>query len=81
METKELKGKIVRWTTQNWGIANYYINGEFDPRKVFVHSSKVVSADKPKMGSYIIFDLGPARSVTELPQALRVRVITSSEAI
>ena len=41
METKELKGKIVRWTTQNWGIANYYINGEFDPRKAFVHSSKL----------------------------------------
>ena len=77
-ETNELKGKVVRWTTSNWGIANYYINGESDPRKVFVHTSKVVSTHKPKMGAYIIFDLGPARSTNELPQALRVRV-TSEE--
>jgi hypothetical protein len=81
METNELKGKVVRWTTSNWGIANYYINGESDPRKVFVHTSKVVSTDKPKMGSYVVFDLGPARSTNELPQALRVRVITTSEAL
>jgi hypothetical protein len=81
METNELKGKVVRWTTSNWGVANYYINGESDPRKVFVHSSKVVSPIKAKMGSYIVFDLGPARSTNELPQALRVRVITTSEAL
>jgi hypothetical protein len=81
METNELKGKIVRWTTSNWGIANYYTNGESDPRKVFVHTSKVVSADKPRMGSYIVFDLGSPRHESELPQALRVRVITNSEAL
>jgi hypothetical protein len=82
METRELKGKIVRWTTCNrWGIANFYVNREPDPRKVFVHISKVVSADQPKMGAYIVFDLGPARSENELPQALRVRAITSSEAL
>lgn len=75
----ELKGKVVRWTTQNWGVANYYINRESDPRKVFVHTSKVVSTHKPSMGSYIVFDLGPARSANELPQALRVRVITMAE--
>jgi hypothetical protein len=81
METNELKGKVVRWTKSNWGIANYYINCESDPRKVFVHSSKVISTTKAQMGSYIIFDLGPARSINELPQALRVRVITTSEAL
>jgi hypothetical protein len=82
METKELKGKVVRWTTSNkWGIANFYVNQEPDPRKVFVHVSKVVSADQPKMGSHIIFDLGAPRHESELPQALRVRVITSSEAL
>jgi hypothetical protein len=81
METHELKGKIVRWTTVNWGIANYYVGGESDPRKVFIHLSKVISAEKPKMGSYIVFDLGAPRSENELPQALQVRVITRSEVL
>lgn len=69
------KGKIVRWVNQcNWGIVNFYISGEEVPRKAFVHLSKVISAEKPQMGSRITFVLGPARSESELPQALQVEV-------
>ena len=73
----ELKGKIVRWVNQSHcGICNYYSSGESAPRKVFVHISKVVSVEKPKMGSRIEFVLGPARSESELPQALHVKVVS-----
>jgi cold shock CspA family protein len=75
METKNLRGKIVRWTSCSWGVANYYVSGESNPRKVFVHVSKVVGDEKPQMGSRIAFDLGPARSASELPAALKVEVI------
>jgi hypothetical protein len=69
------KGKIVRWVSQcSWGIVNFYIPGEEVPRKAFVHLSKVISAEKPQMGSRITFVLGPARSESELPQALQVEV-------
>lgn len=73
---QQLRGKIVRWVDQShWGIANYYVNGEVGPRKVFVHISKVVGTERPQMGSRIAFVLGPARSISELPQALSVEVI------
>jgi hypothetical protein len=76
MESVQLRGKIVRWVAQsNWGIANYYVNGEAGPRKVFVHGSKVVSDEKPQMGSRIAFNVGPARSASELPAALNVEVM------
>ncbi|MGB7730001.1 MAG: hypothetical protein WBL50_18370 [Candidatus Acidiferrum sp.] len=78
--TKDLKGKIVRWTTSNWGIINFYNVGDQDPRKTFVHASKIISG-KPTLGSFVVFDLGPARSANELPAALNVRVITSAEAL
>lgn len=80
-QAKDLKGKITRWTTSKWGIANYYVNGEMNPRKIFVHEKFVVSEDKPAMGSYIVFDLGPGRSSAELPAAVNVRVIRSAEAL
>jgi hypothetical protein len=79
-EPKDLKGKIVRWTSHSWGIANFYVNGEQDPRKTFVHASKIISG-KPFLGAFVVFDLGPARSAAELPAALNVRVITTAEAI
>jgi hypothetical protein len=78
--TTEIKGKIVRWTDANWGIANFYANGEQNPRKTFIHGSKVI-AGKASVGAFVIFDLGPARSATELPAAFNVRVITTVEAI
>jgi hypothetical protein len=73
---EQFRGKIVRWVDQsNWGIANYYVNGEPGPRKVFVHTSKVIGTERPQMGSRIAFIEGPARSASELPQALSVEVI------
>jgi cold shock CspA family protein len=73
---QQVRGKIIRWVDQShWGVANYYIHGEAGPRKVFVHVSKVVSDEKPQMGSRIAFNVGPARSASELPAALNVEVI------
>jgi hypothetical protein len=72
---KEVIGKIIRWTDQNWGTARYYVADESSPRKVFVHLSKVVSVEKPHVGARIEFTLGPARLAHELPQALRVKVL------
>jgi hypothetical protein len=82
--TVDLKGRIVRWVAdKNWGIINYYPeNGIGEaPRKAFFHSSSVVSVEKPKLGLCVVFNLGPARSPAELPAALKVRVITSAEAL
>jgi hypothetical protein len=72
---KEVIGKIVRWTDNNWGTARYYAADESSPRKVFVHMSKVVSVEKPQVGARIEFVVGPARTEHELPQALRVKVL------
>jgi hypothetical protein len=80
----EIKGRIVKWVDQlQWGIINFYSEGGISdaPRKVFLHASKVISTEKPKMGSCVMFILGPARSANELQAALKVRVITRSEAI
>ena len=77
-ETQEWKGRITRWVGGKWGIANFY-RKSFDsaPEKVFVHVSKVVTEEKPQMGSRILFQLGPRRSPTELPAALQIKVISS----
>ena len=80
----ELKGKVVRWVERaNWGVINYYpeYSATEPPRKVFLHISRVVSAEKPQLGSRVIFNLGPARSATELPTALNARIIRSAEAL
>jgi hypothetical protein len=80
----ELKGKVVRWVVdKNWGVINFYPEGGTNdaPRKAFLHISKVTGDVRPQMGSRVIFDLGPARSATELPQALRCRVIATSEVL
>lgn len=82
--TLELKGKITKWLDQaNWGVINFYPDSDFSaaPRKAFLHISNVISAEKPQMGSRVMFVLGPPRSATELPAALRVRVIVSAEAV
>jgi hypothetical protein len=82
--TVGLKGRVVKWLPdKNWGLINFYREGGAyeAPRKVFLHSSKVIGDVRPQMGSRVIFDLGSARSANELPQALRVRVITSSEVL
>jgi hypothetical protein len=81
--TIDLKGKVVKWC-DTWGVVNFYREGIYNeaPRKAFIHVSKVVAGTpRPDMGSRVIFDLGPARSATELPQALRVRVATSSDVL
>lgn len=73
---EQFRGKIIRWVDQShWGIANYYIHGEASPRKTFIHISKVISDEKPQMGSRIAFNVGPARFAGELPAALNVEVI------
>ena len=74
-EQKEIIGKIIRWTDQNWGTARYYVGNESLPRKVFVHISKVVSVEQPQVGSRIEFIVGPPRLAHEMPQALRVKVL------
>ena len=79
--TVDLKGRVVKWLPdKNWGLINFYREGGSNeaPRKVFLHSSKVTGDARPQMGSRVIFDLGPARSANELPQALRVRVRESA---
>jgi hypothetical protein len=86
METEntiDLKGKVVKWVDNTWGMINFYREGVFDeaPRKAFVHISKVISVEKPQMGSYVVFDLGSARSPKEWPAALKVRVITRAESL
>jgi hypothetical protein len=84
VETKvDLKGRVVKWVAEsNWGLINFYREGGAyeAPRRAFLHISKV-NGERPQMGSRVIFDLGPARSANELPQALRVRVVTSSEVL
>lgn len=77
------KGKVVKWINNTWGAVNYYPEGTFNvpPLKAFIHISKVISVEKPQMGSRIVFDIGPRRSPKEWPEALRVRVITSAEAL
>lgn len=82
--TVELKGKVTKWLDQaRWGVINFYPDSNYDaaPRKAFLHLNNVISAEKPQMGSRVMFVLGPPRSSTELPAALRVRVIVSAEAI
>jgi hypothetical protein len=75
MSSTQQKGKIVRWNASvNWGIINFYVPGEDVPRKAFLHSSKIIGDVKPEMGARVTFILGPARSATELPQALQVQV-------
>lgn len=82
-DTIELKGKVVKWVQNSWGVINFYPDSDFTsaPKKAFIHRNNVISAEKPEMGSRVMFVLGPPRSATELPAALRVRVITSSEAL
>ena len=81
--TVDLKGKVVKWC-DTWGVVNFYREGVYNepPRKAFIHISKVVAGTpRPEMGSRVLFDLGFPRHESELPQALRVRVITNSEAL
>jgi hypothetical protein len=81
--TIDLKGKVVKWC-DTWGVVNFYREGVYNesPRKAFIHVSKVVAGTpRPEMGSRILFDLGAPRHESELPQALRVRVATSSEVL
>jgi hypothetical protein len=79
MENIEIKGKVTKWLPdKNWGVVNYY-TGDFNaaPSKAFLHMNNVISTEKPELGSRIMFVLGPPRSATELPVALKVRVIPS----
>jgi len=78
VEKKELRGKIVRWVSKcGWGIVNFYPEGGTNdaPHKAFFHISKLIGVEQPQLGSRVSFELGPARSASELPQALNVEVI------
>lgn len=78
----DLKGRMVRWNGK-YAFANSYHPDVYNelPLKVFVHISKVVSPEKMKVGAHIVFDLGPARTPAELPQAWNVRIVANSEEI
>lgn len=83
MTEAELKGKVTKWIAEkHWGVVNFY-TGDFNaaPRKAFLHSNNVISEQKPELGSRVMFVLGPPRSATELPVAIRVRVIPSPAAV
>jgi hypothetical protein len=62
-------GIIKRWdSTRLWGII--YSPGGL---RYFLHHTKV-TAGKPEIGRYVTFEIGLARSATELPAAIDVRV-------
>jgi len=62
-------GIIKRWDdVRLWGII--YSPGGL---RYFLHRSKIASGT-PEVGRYVKFEIGSARSATELPQALNVVV-------
>src|SRR4029077_7858259 len=63
-------GILKRWdNTKQWGII-YSPGG----RRYFLHRTKITSveAGQPEVGRYVKFEVAPARSETELPQAIDV---------
>jgi len=62
-------GILKRWdSTKQWGII-YSPGG----RRYFLHRTKIISVEaQPEVGRYVKFEVAPARSETELPQAIDV---------
>jgi hypothetical protein len=60
-----LQGILKQWS-RTWGII--YSPGQ---KRYFLHKSKIKSGT-PDIGVFVIFDAAPARSATELPQAINV---------
>lgn len=84
--TTKQKGKVTKWLPEKrWGIINFYPpDSNFNntaPHKAFFHLNNLVSKEQPVLGSRVMFVLGPSRSATELPSALKVRVIVSEEQV
>lgn len=61
------RGILKRWQG-SWGII-YAV----ESRRYFLHISKVVEGT-PELGRVVTFEIGPARSATELEQALNAHI-------
>jgi hypothetical protein len=60
-----IQGILKHWS-RTWGII--YSPGQ---KRYFLHKSKI-NAGTPEIGVFVTFDSAPARSATELPQAINV---------
>jgi hypothetical protein len=61
-----IRGILKRWQG-SWGIV--YAT---ESRRFFLHVTQIVEGD-PEIGRFVSFEFGPARTPTELPQALNAR--------